>query len=135
MMHNTTSAGPRPKWRSIVFCCLTAGLLAGCGNQMSPEQAAAISKYQNLGGTIVFQYGGYRLKLNSTRVADEDLVQLPDIKNLKRIDLQSTAITDAGLKYLEPVSSLTFVDVSATGVTEEGVERLRKALPNVEVRY
>ncbi len=118
----------------MLLCCAAALLLAGCGNAMTPEQAAAISKYQNLGGDFFFQDGGYRLELNDTKVEDKNLDGLSELPTLTSISFRNTAVTDAGLKYLEPIKTLKKIDVTYTLVTPEGIDHLQKALPDVEIR-
>jgi hypothetical protein len=108
------------------------GLIVGCGTSLTPEQTAAISKLQSLGGQVNFNHGGYEVSLRGTQTEDRDLVHLQKIPNLKTLDLQATRITDAGLAYLEPIQTLEYVVLSRTAVTDAGVENLKKSLSKTE---
>lgn len=123
---------PTTPW--LLLASLLVGLLAGCGNPVSPEQLEAMSKLQALGAHINVKRGGYEVELNETAVVDRDLVHLQKIVNLKNVDLTGTRITDRGLEYLKPIESLEYIILTGTMVTPEAVDELRKALPNADVR-
>jgi len=71
------------------------------------------------------------LSLNYSPVSD--LSPLAELKKLELLWLNMTAVSDlspmAKLKYLEQLSHYK------TQVSDEQVEKLRKALPNCEIRY
>ncbi len=119
----------------IVLCLLTAAVMSGCGNGMTPEQKQAISKLQGIGGRINFKGSGCKVDMTKTPVEDKDLVHLRNVPHLVSLDLQGTRITDAGLEHLRSIESLEFVSLQRATVTREGVEQLRKALPKTEVTY
>jgi hypothetical protein len=121
------------RWQRLTLACLLAGLVAGCGNPMTPEQKAAFVKFQSMGGRINFNRGGYEVDLENTPVSDEDLVHLQKISNLTTLKLSGTSITDAGLEHLRSIKTLQFIGLPRKGVTAEGVESLKKSLPNAQV--
>jgi len=121
------------RWQRLTLACLLAGLVAGCGNPMTPEQKAAFVKFQSMGGRVNFRSGGYEVDLTNISVSDEDLVHLQKISNLTTLKLSGTMITDAGLEHLRSIKTLQFVELPREGVTAEGVESLKKSLPNTQV--
>ncbi len=88
-------------WRLLLFAALAAAVVAGCGSPLTPEQKAAITKVQRMGAKINVRYGGYEVDLRGSNVANDELVALKDIDNLKSIDLRDTNITDEGLVHLK----------------------------------
>jgi hypothetical protein len=76
------------------------------------------------------------LDLHSARqVSDDGLVHLKGMAKLAELDLRDNPrITDAGLEPLRAMSSLRVLDLKGTAVTDQGVDRLRRALPNLDVR-
>lgn len=74
-----------------------------------------------------------RLHLEHTRVTDAGLQQLKDLSYLEYLNLYGTAVTDAGLRHLEGLTRLRRLYLWQTNVTPEGVERLKQALPKLEV--
>jgi internalin A len=73
------------------------------------------------------------LDLSKTNVSDEGIGSLFRLKKLREINLWSTRITDNGLDKLSKFSSLQKVILGGTGETLDGVNRLKMALPNVNV--
>lgn len=116
----------------LTLAGLLVGLAVGCGTSLTPEQTAAISKLQDLGGRVDFNRGGYEVSLKETQTEDRDLVHLQKIPNLKTLDLQATRITDAGLANLQSIQTLEYVVLSRTAVTHEGVENLKKSLTKTQ---
>ena len=74
-----------------------------------------------------------RLHLENTKVGDAGLAHLKGFKELTYLNLFGTAVSDAGLKHLTGLKNLKNLYVWQTKVTEAGAERLRKALPGVEI--
>lgn len=111
--------------------------VTGCGGtKVSPEQRAAMSKLQDIGGRVnIASGGGYKVDLTKTAVEDRDLEHLHHIANLKSVDLQGTRITDEGLEHLKAIATLKSLSLERTTVTRAGVEDLRKSLPEVDVRF
>ncbi len=99
-----------------------------------------------------------KLSLDSTQITDAGMAQLKRLKRLEQLSLEGTEITDAGLAHLKGLTKLTYISLSRTGVTDEGLlqlsgltnlkvgyvmktgvtdaglERLRRALPNLNIR-
>ena len=124
-------AYPRPL---LLAASAAACLVLGCAEPMPPEHVTAISKFQGLGGRVLFSEGGYSLNLIDSRVQDADLDYLKDIRNLKAIDMRRTQVTDAGIEKLVPLTTLKSVLVTGTRVTPEGVKKLEEARPDLNVR-
>jgi hypothetical protein len=75
------------------------------------------------------------LGLTYTRTDDADLARLKGLKNLRELFLDGTQITDAGLVELERLPGLQKLSLLyVENITEEGIERLRKALPKLEIQ-
>lgn len=109
--------------------------VSGCGANVSPEQKAALAKIQDLGGSVTFKNGGYKVDLTNTPVEDKDLESLKHIANLKRVDLQGTRIGDDGLQHLSSITSLEIIVLQRTVATRNGIEKLKKALPKTDVQF
>jgi hypothetical protein len=73
------------------------------------------------------------LYLNGTGVSDAGLVHLAAFTRLEELYLEDTVISDQGLRNLETLSSLRLLSVRNTAVTAAGVERLKQALPRLEL--
>jgi hypothetical protein len=73
------------------------------------------------------------LNLRYTKVTDAGLREVAEIKALQVLDLTYTNVTDAGLKALEGLKGLQELRCVGAAVTDAGVERLRKALPQVQI--
>jgi Leucine-rich repeat (LRR) protein len=89
-------------------------------------------------------------------IKDEDLLSLPGLTNLKRLDirrvdisddgfrnlskqrslekiyLDSPGITNAGLTYFEVLNSLKYIELFDTKITEQGLEKLKNKIPELE---
>ena len=74
-----------------------------------------------------------RLHLNGTRISDRGLKQLAGLQQLEYLNLYSTGVTDAGAQSLEQLKKLRTLYVWQTGVSSSGLERLRSALPRLDV--
>jgi len=66
------------------------------------------------------------LWLRGTDVTDTGLVHLKDLRNLSNLGLADTGITDDGLAILSGFGSLTHLELDRTQVTDEGLEHLGK---------
>jgi hypothetical protein len=55
------------------------------------------------------------------------------LQQLEYLNLYSTGVTDAGLQSLEPLKKLRTLYVWQTAVSSSGLERLRSALPRLEI--
>ena len=96
----------------------------------------------DLGTTPITDAGLQRIKgfkelqelhLEGTKITDAGLVAIADLKALTYLNLYGTGITDAGLVHLEHLTNLKHLYVWQTKVTPAGVEKLKKALPQVDV--
>ena len=74
-----------------------------------------------------------RLNLEKTSISDAALVHLKDLPNLEQVNLYGTNITDKGLLDLAKCPNLKVVYLWQTKTTAAGIEKLKKALPNVQV--
>jgi hypothetical protein len=118
---------------TMLACLLVVAAISGCGTGVTPQQKAAMTKIQDLGGKINFEGGGYKVDLTGTQIQNKDLEHLKEFANLQELDLRGTQITDAGLAHLEVLTSLQFVRLERTATTREGVKRLKAARPNLDV--
>jgi len=124
-----------PSRQLCLIAALLAGSLSGCSDPVPPEQAAAIAKYQALGGKVLFSNGGYQLELSGTQISNDDLADLKDIAKLRGVELRDTRITDEGLKHLEGLTNLKHVDLQRTPVSRAAIDALKKALPETQVKF
>jgi hypothetical protein len=74
-----------------------------------------------------------RLHLEKTKITDKGLEHLKGLTNLEYLNLYGTDITDAGLAHLEGLKKLKNLYLWQTKVTDAGVEKLKKALPQVDI--
>ena len=73
------------------------------------------------------------LRLDGEKVTDDGLAQLANLGSLVQLDLDRTGVTDKGLIHLAGLKKLLYLSIVNTATTNEGVDRLRKALPKLEV--
>jgi hypothetical protein len=74
-----------------------------------------------------------RLHLEKTKITDKGLVHLKGLVNLEYLNLYGTEITDAGLANLEGMKKLKNLYLWQTKVTDAGVDKLKKALPQLQI--
>ena len=74
------------------------------------------------------------LSLDSA-VNDGDLVGVAEHAQLKWLILDNTDVSDAGLVFLYRLRKLRRLYVRGSRVTSAGIEKLKRALPDVEVLY
>jgi hypothetical protein len=83
------------------------------------------------------RYGINKLDFTDAPVDDAVLrglePHLEQLPNLKWFNLKGTRITDDGLETLSQLKQLRSLIVTDTGVTAKGVERARKELPGCEI--
>jgi hypothetical protein len=120
-------------WQFLLFAALSAAVVAGCGSPLTPEQKAAISKVQRMGGKVNVSYGGYEVDLRGSDVSNDELAALKEIKNLKVINLSNTNITDEGLAHLK-IPTLRFLKLQRTKTTRDGIKKLQAELPDTDVQ-
>lgn len=96
----------------------------------------------NLGKTSVTDAGLTHIKgltdltslhLEGTKITDRGLVHLKGMKNLVYLNVYNTAVTDEGLNQLTGLANLRQLYVWQTKVTKAGADKLKTALPKVEV--
>ena len=73
------------------------------------------------------------LRLDDSAVSDDGLKHLANFKNLEVLSLYNTDVTDAGLPHLYHLTKLRELDVRRTDVSQEALEKLREALPSLEI--
>ncbi len=113
--------------------------------------SALIDDLQSINNQLI------RLNLSNQSVSDDDVKKLVHFKNLTQLKLDKTAVTDAGLVYLKNLPNLEILNLYGTKVTDNGlvalaqcpnlkivylwqtqsttvgIEKLKKALPNLQV--
>jgi hypothetical protein len=73
------------------------------------------------------------LGLGATGVTDAGLKELKSLKQLHTLILLGTDVTDAGLKELKDLKQLKTLVLSKTKVTDAGITDLKKNLPDLVV--
>jgi len=73
------------------------------------------------------------LDLNGSNITDDDLVALKSLTNLRKLDLSHTAVSNDGLLHLQSLPKLRRLELSGSRVTDEGVDRIREAIPNLQL--
>ena len=74
-----------------------------------------------------------RLHLEGTAVTDAGLAHIAGLQYLEYLNLYATSITDEGLQHLTGLPRLRALYLWQTEVTSTGAERLRAALPDLDV--
>ena len=75
------------------------------------------------------------LILQKTKIGDETLKYLSEIKSLKELHVSETGITDAGLDFLKNCNSLTKLSISANeNISPAGRAKLQLRLPTTAIR-
>ncbi len=75
------------------------------------------------------------LGLQRTKVDDQGLVALLALPKLREVWLNDDHITNGGLAELKRLKNLKLLSIESTDVTHPACERLRRALPNTDVRW
>ena len=70
---------------------------------------------------------------DNTGVGSAGMVHLKQLKNLQKLDIGGTMVGDQGLWYLTHLRKLGYINLSDTQVTGEGIDKLKVALPGIEV--
>jgi mono/diheme cytochrome c family protein len=96
----------------------------------------------NLGKTSVTDAGLVHIKgltdlttlhLEGTKITDKGLANIKGLKNLTYLNVYNTAVTDEGLNQLAGLTNLKSLYVWQTKVTKAGADKLKAALPKVEI--
>jgi len=74
-----------------------------------------------------------RLHLEKTKVTDKGLAHLKGLTDLEYLNLYGTEVGDAGLANLEGLKKLKTLYLWQTKVTDAGVDKLKKALPQLQI--
>lgn len=93
-----------------------------------PTRAEAIAEIQRLGGSLNETDGRKaRVRLNGPKVSDETLPLMRGLSDLRSLwAFGRTKITDDGLVHLKNLRDLTYLAFDGTDVTDEGLFHLRK---------
>jgi len=110
--------------------------------EVAPVAQLSKVAYLHLGRTSVTDAGLAHLRgladleqlhLEGTKITDKGLAHLKDLKKLSYLNLYNTAVTDAGLAQLTGLTNLKSLYLWQTKVSENGIQKLKAALPNVQV--
>lgn len=93
------------------------------GNRVSDAGLVHLQKLTNLEG----------LYLGETQVTDAGLVHLRDLTKLTMLRLDQTEVSDVGLEHLQGLVELQNLYLADTQVTAAGTDRLKQALPKVQI--
>lgn len=75
------------------------------------------------------------LNLSDTRISDKDLINVPKLKNLKRLTLsKNDTLSNASVVTLSQMKSLTKLDLRNTQYSASTIARLRQALPDCQIK-
>jgi hypothetical protein len=127
--HGATNFGPesaRSPWVQWILGADVAGT-GGCIEFYSPDLNDADLE------TLTSLRQIRRLSLDRTRVTDRGLVHLKKLAHLRHLSIDETKVTDDGLESLHACHALEFLSISRTQTTSAGVQRLRTALPHLQV--
>jgi hypothetical protein len=75
----------------------------------------------------------HTLNLGNTPVTDSTLANLQGLTGLKHLILEGTEVSDSGLEPLQSLKALKQIALVRTKVTKFGADKLKTALPGVEV--
>jgi len=152
-----TTTKPRRRWLQfslwtlmvlVVLVSVPLGWL-----EMNVRQARirreAVSKIQELGGTVYYDYdrdidprpSGLKwawdllghdffldvdsIDVQDRPVTDVELVRLQPLTHLRYLDLTNTHVTDAGLEHIKGLRQIERLKVGSTRITDAGLEHLR----------
>ncbi len=73
------------------------------------------------------------LHLDNCTLLPGSLEIVASLRDLQELGLSHSSIGDDDLAKLRPMTGLRYLHLSGTNVTDEGIERLREALPGLEV--
>jgi len=117
------------------------------GSACRDEQLAPLAKIKNivslnLGKTPITDAGLAHIRpltglvelhLEQTKITDQGLAQLKGLTNLSYLNLYGTEVSDVGLGQLTGLKNLRNLYVWQTKVTDEGIQKLKQALPGVNI--
>lgn len=75
------------------------------------------------------------LRLDATRITDDDLQSIPTLEKLRVLEVGWTDITDASVDVLLEIKGLQELNIWGTWVTEDGVRRLESSISRVSHDY
>jgi Leucine-rich repeat (LRR) protein len=74
------------------------------------------------------------IDLDGTHITDKGMKRIAEFRNLEEIWIEGTQVSDVGLSVLYPLENLKFISIlDCEHISKEGIERLRAAVPGVEV--
>lgn len=72
------------------------------------------------------------LSLRNTRITNDGLRSVAQLRGLGSLDISGTQVTDEGLQHLTSVKSLWRIIRKNTRITDRGLAELRESLPGVD---
>jgi hypothetical protein len=75
------------------------------------------------------------LTLLNTRISNGSLHYLESLGHLKRLDLMGTKVNDDGFERLRRLRGLEYLRILDTGISYPTYARLKRALPNCQIKY
>ena len=115
------------------FSCLVIGLImAGFApasdtkKPSPPDDPQALAALAETTSSLRKDGDGYVIEANfrKTKIGDDALAPLLDLRRIRSVLLNDTAITDAGMKTLGKLTTLTNLDLRGCGVSNVGMKHL-----------
>jgi len=75
------------------------------------------------------------LTLLEDRITDDGLLHLQNLRSLEGLDLMDTDVTDKGAETLCRIGRLKDLRIVNTRITRNGFAKLKRALPECQIRY
>ena len=101
------------------------------------RQVGCLMFLPGMHGAVLAQIGKLNslthLDLSALLIADVDLEDLINLKQLEVLSLEATRVTDDGLAILSRLSNLKKLNVHQTEVTADGIQKLRRAIPGMSI--
>ena len=98
------------------------------------KKLTGVEHLESLGGVIDRGVGDriVGIDLSGTKVADDDLIQLAGLRDLKSLNLSRSQVTNAGIKHLVDLTRLKYLYLFGVPVDDSGVDEITK-LERLEV--
>ncbi len=120
---------PGPWWLGFWWLVLiSCSLVLGCSNPAAEKQQRRIDTLRELGAGVDFNSQGAVtfINLSHKSVADDQLVCVTGLVELKQLWLYDTRITDRGLQHLRDLPRLEVLVLGKTDISDQGLMQLTR---------